>query len=183
MVNMLFDCAKIILIQSYPFAIIVKLLSDLLRRRLFSLMPTNNGKKELMKYEIVTWIKNINLQLYGDILFSRNVSHLYNGEWDSWLHFLCATRVDNQLCRTLNLRMKVESQLKVNALNTHIYPHHLSWEIAALLSRVVQWGVRRIVARGARYIKSIHIFLYSSNNILAHQMCHICFYLLNQRNK
>ena len=54
MVNMLFDCAKIILIQSYPFAIIVKLLSDLLRRRLFSLMPTNNGKKELMKYEIVT---------------------------------------------------------------------------------------------------------------------------------
>ena len=24
------------------------------------------------------------------------------------------------------------------------------WEIAAMLSRVVQWGVRRIVARGAR---------------------------------
>ena len=61
-------------------------------------------------------------------------------------------------------------------------PNNLSWEIAALLSRVVQWGVRRIVARGARYIKSIHIFLYSSINILAHQMCHICFYLLNQRN-
>ncbi len=30
-------------------------------------------------------------------------------------------------------------------------------------------GVRRIVARGARYIKSIHIDSYSSINILAHQ--------------
>jgi hypothetical protein len=59
----------------------------------------------------------------------------------------------------------------------------LSWEIAAMLSRVVQWGVRHIVARGAQNIKSIHIVLYSSINILAHQMCHICFYLLNQKNK
>jgi hypothetical protein len=36
----------------------------------------------------------------------------------------------------------------------------LSWEIAAMLSRVVQWWVRRIVARGARYIKSIHLGCY-----------------------
>jgi hypothetical protein len=48
---------------------------------------------------------------------------------DSWLHVLCATRVVNQLCRTLNLRTKVESRLKLNALNTHIYPHHLSLAI------------------------------------------------------
>ncbi len=47
--------------------------------------------------------------------------------------------------------------------------HNMSWGKSGNVIQGCAVGVRRIVARGARYIKSIHIDPYSCIMILAHE--------------